>query len=263
MNNLTYGFYRRYRDISIDLPGIDALCRQAQPSERDLREATAWRTRLTRWLYLAGDALPFLVNSLANDDLQLTLRDVRRYVTNEKGMGEAARADLRDKLIRAQTDQRPVLLIGHSLGSVIAWDTLWALSRRDGLDVGCSLLMTLGSPLGNRVIQKGLMGHDQTGAERYPTTIDHWVNLVALGELTALDRRMHNDFSEMTALGLTAAIEDYDVFNHYRERGRLLVHSEYGYLVNTTTAGLVADWWRQHRDGLHPVPEPVPGARDR
>lgn len=256
----TYGFYREHRDIGIDLPGIEALCAQARPDARDISEATAWGKRFTRWLYLAGDALPFLVNSLANDDLKLTLRDVHRYIHNESGMGEAARADLREKLLAAEAARRPVLLIGHSLGSVIAWDTLWALSRRDGRETGCSLFMTLGSPLGNRIIQRGLLGHDREGAERYPDNIGAWVNVVAIGELTALDRRMRNDYSEMQALGLTESIEDYDVYNHYREHGRLLVHSEYGYLVNAITAGLVADWWRHNRAGLHPAHERVSGA---
>ncbi|MEO1319306.1 MAG: hypothetical protein AAFV30_01860 [Pseudomonadota bacterium] len=253
----TYGFYKRYRDIQIDLPGIEALCAQARPSARDVEEATAWKTRLTRWLYLAGDALPFLVASLANDDMRVTLRDVRRYIQDEMGMGEAARADLRQKIVEASEAGRPVLVIGHSLGSVIGWDTLWALSRRDGHDAGCSLLMTLGSPLGNHIMQRGMMGHDREGAERYPDNIGDWVNVVAIGELTALDRCMRNDFREMESLGLVNSIEDYDVFNHYRENGRLVVHSEYGYLVNALTAGIIADWWRHHREGMHPTREDV------
>ena len=171
--------------------------------------------------------------------MRVTLRDVRRYIHDEKGMGEAARADLRKKIVEASEAGRPVLVIGHSLGSVIGWDTLWALSRRDGLDAGCS-------PLGNHIMQRGMMGHDREGAERYPDNMGDWVNVVAIGELTALDRCMRNDFREMETLGLVDSIEDYDVFNHYRENGRLVVHSEYGYLVNETTAGLIADWWRQH-----------------
>lgn len=259
----TYGFYQRYRDITIDLPGIEQLCAQARPSARDVEEATAWRTRLARYIYLAGDALPFLINSLANDDLRVTLRDVRRYVLDENGMGEAARSDLRQRLIEAAAVNRPVLVIGHSLGSVIGWDTLWALSRRDGEDAGCSLLMTLGSPLGNRIIQRGLLGKDRTGAARYPGNIGDWVNVVAIGELTALDRCMRNDFREMEDLALVGSIEDYDVYNHYRENGRLVVHSEYGYLVNAITAGVIADWWRHHREGLHPTREHVSGADPR
>ena len=57
---------------------------------------------------------------------------------------------------------------------------------------------------------------------------------------------------------LIDAIEDYDVINHYRENGRLHVHSEYGYLVNETTARLIAEWWREYRPEL--APRPIPAA---
>ena len=78
--------------------------------------------------------------------------------------------------------------------------------------------------------------------------------------MTALDRCMRNDFRAMESLGLTQSIEDYEVYNHYRENGTLHVHSEYGYLVNATTAGLIADWWRQQRAGMPARHEPI---RDR
>lgn len=246
----TYAFYRRYRDIDSDRPGIDALLGDRQPDPRDRAEATAWPTRLRRWLFLLGDALPFLINSLAGDDMRVTLRDVARYMDNRDGIGDEVRADLCQRLIAAREHEQPVLLIGHSLGSVIAWDTLWQLSRAQQRDAGADLFVTLGSPLGNRVIQRGLAGHDERGEMRFPNNMRRWVNVVAHGELTALDRRMRNDFHEMEQAGLVDSIEDYDVYNHYRENGRLHVHSEYGYLVNRTTASIVADWWRLHSPDL-------------
>ena len=248
--NWTWAFYGRYRDIGQDLPGIEQLLRQAEPDPRDVEEATSWRTRLTRWKLLAGDALPFLANSFASDDMRITLRDVHRYIHNRDGIADEVRSDLKRRLLAAADAGSPVLIIGHSLGSVIAWDTLWELSRRDDSAAGADLLMTLGSPLGNRIIQRGIKGMHRTDEARYPDNIRRWVNIVAIGEQTALDRRMRNDFSDMLTLGLVDSIEDYDVFNHYREDGRLLVHSEYGYLFNRTTAGIIADWWRHHRGTL-------------
>ncbi|MEO0576165.1 MAG: hypothetical protein AAF004_11940 [Pseudomonadota bacterium] len=242
----TYAFYKTYRDISIDLPGIDALLRQAEPSDADVREASALSTRIRRAIYLALDAVPFIASRLANADMRVTLQDVHRYVTNDKGIADQVRADLEQRLIAAHDASRPVLLIGHSMGSVIAWDTLWRLSRELQHPLRVDLFMTLGSPLGNHVIQRGLQGSSSDAATRYPANIRRWVNLVAIGELTALDRRMQRDYAGMLEEGLVDAIEDYDVINHYRENGRLLVHSEYGYLVNHTTAGIIADWWRQH-----------------
>ncbi|MEL6868194.1 MAG: hypothetical protein AAFO81_00200 [Pseudomonadota bacterium] len=242
----TYAFYKTYRDIAIDLPGIAQLIAQPAPTTTDVREANAFATRVRRAAYLAIDAVPFLASRLANADMRVTLRDVQRYVTNDNGIADTVRADLEEKLIAAHTAGRPVLLIGHSLGSVIAWDALWGLSRERQHPLQVDVLMTLGSPLGNRVIQRGIKGRSETGVARYPDNIRRWVNCVAIGELTALDRRMRRDYAEMLDAGLVSSIEDYDVINHYRENGRLLVHSEYGYLVNETTAGLIADWWRQH-----------------
>ncbi|MFK8052081.1 MAG: hypothetical protein AB8F65_03845 [Woeseiaceae bacterium] len=253
----TWVFYQRYRDIGIDLPGIDALINTDEPSHKDRAEATSWRTRATRWMFLLGDSLPFLINSLAGDDMRVTLADVARYVDNRDGIGDQVRADLTRHLIDANVAKRPVLLIGHSLGSVIGWDTLWTLSHEKPGNVGADLFMTLGSPLGNHVIQRRIKGRFASPDKRYPTNLSRWVNMVAFGELTALDRRMRNDYRAMETSGAIESIEDYDVYNHYRENGRLVVHSEYGYLTNRVTAGIIADWWRSHRSSLPARPTNV------
>ena len=51
-----------------------------------------------------------------------------------------------------------VLLIGHSLGSVISYDTLWDLSHERGRTQHVDLFMTLGSPLATHLIRQGLRG---------------------------------------------------------------------------------------------------------
>jgi hypothetical protein len=89
-----------------------------------------------------------------------------------------------------------------------------------------------------------LLGADETGERRYPGNIRRWINIAAVGELTAIDVRLRNDFGEMIGLGLVESIEDFTVFNHYRTNAELNVHSEYGYLVNEVTATVVRDWWR-------------------
>ena len=66
--------------------------------------------------------------------------------------------------------------------------------------------------------------------------------------MTAIDPVLKNDFGEMVDLQLVDDIEDIEIFNHYRLNGELNVHTEYGYLVNKVTAGIVADWWRACRE---------------
>jgi hypothetical protein len=110
--------------------------------------------------------------------------------------------------------------------------------------VSVDLLVTMGSPLGQRYIQKRLQGGARQGAERYPDSIRRWINLTADGDLTAVDPTLADDFREMLDLGLVDSIVDKPMHNYFRLNGELNVHAEYGYLVNEVTAGIVTDWWR-------------------
>jgi pimeloyl-ACP methyl ester carboxylesterase len=240
----TYDFYGEHRDIELDLPGIERVLREKEASPRDVAEAVSLKRRFVRWLYRLADHLPFLIPQVADERLELHLEDLRRYVRNEFDGAEAIRRLVKLPLRAAEKSRRPVLLIGHSMGSVIAWDTLWQMSRESGDELCIDLFMTMGSPLGQRYIQRRLKGAGEAGERRYPANIRRWVNIAAVGELTAIDMRLRNDFGEMMRLGLVESIEDFTVFNPYRTNGELNVHSEYGYLVNEVTATLVRDWWR-------------------
>lgn len=240
----TYDFYGEHRDIELDLPGIERVLRQNEASPRDIAEAVSFRRRLVRALYRLADHLPFLIPQVADERLELHLKDLRRYVRNEFDVAEAVRRLVKLPLRAAQKTGRPILLVGHSMGSVIAWDVLWQLSRETDDAVRIDLFLTLGSPLGQRYIQRRLLGAGEEGERRYPANIRRWVNIAAVGELTAIDMQLGNDFGEMRRLGLTEAIEDFAIFNYYRANGELNVHSEYGYLVNEVTATRIRDWWR-------------------
>ena len=243
----TYDFYGEHHDINLDLPSIEALLKQPDPTEQDIAEAVSWKRRLLRTIYKAGDILPFLIPKLADETLELHLRDLRRYTKNENDIAECTRRLLKIPLEAAASVDRPILLLAHSMGSVIAYDALWQLSHDLQQNVPIDRLITMGSPLGQRYIQERLLGRKENGAERYPNNIRHWVNISAIGEMTALDMELRNDFGEMEALGLLDKIEDLDTFNFFRLNGVLNVHAEYGYLVNEVTARQVRDWLCQQR----------------
>lgn len=238
----TYDFYGTHRDLAADREGIENLLRQDGPSERDRAEAATFKHRAVRFLYRLADRLPFLVPQVADEKLKLHLNDLRRYVTNEAGIADSTRRLVKLPLRAAWNSGRPILVIGHSMGSVIAWDTLWEMSHESREELRVDLL-TLGSPLGQRHIQRRLKGCAETGKRRYPLNIRSWVNIAAHGEMTAIDMAVADDFAEMLRLGLTERIEDHAVYNHFRLNGELNVHSEYGYLVNEVTATRVCDWW--------------------
>jgi hypothetical protein len=246
----TFDFYREHRDIGIDRASIADVISKPGVSERDVAEARSWGRRLTLWIYKLGDRLPFLIPHIASERTEMHLRDLRRYAQDDNGIAEHTRRMLKVPLRAATEGHHPLLLIGHSMGSVIAYDTLWEMSHNKRDHAAVDLLLTMGSPLGQRYIQKRLKGCTVRGASRYPHNIRKWKNLSAVGDLTAIDPRLRNDFGEMLELGLVESFEDVEIHNYFRLEGVLNVHSEYGYLVNETTARTVAAWWRGHDSTL-------------
>jgi hypothetical protein len=240
----TYDFYGEHRDINLDMADIDTVLSKTQASEADILSATSWKRRFLRWIFHAADYLPFLIPKVATEEVEVHLRDFYRYVHNRDGSAESAREKLKIVIRAAKANGRPVLLIAHSMGSVIAYDSLWQLSREEGHDARVDLLLTTGSPLGQNIVQRHLLGVDKPGEARYPSNIDKWINIAAIGELTAVDRTLKNDFARMNKFGLVPAIDDREVFNYYHMHGSLNVHVEYGYLINEVTARIISEWWR-------------------
>ena len=240
----TFDFYGRYRNFEIDRTSIDALLEKTKASKEDIVEAASWKRGLTRRLYRLGDIVPFLIPHIASERMEVHLRDLMKYTLNQRGIAERVRHKLKSPLRKASEANRPVLLIGHSMGSVIAYDALWQMSRRDGDELRVDLLLTMGSPLGQAYIQRRLKGADESGVRRYPGNIRRWRNLAAIGDLTSLDPKLRNDFGPMLELGLLEELEDEDLLTWFRLDGQLNVHSEYGYLVHEATARVVSDWWR-------------------
>jgi hypothetical protein len=243
----TFDFYRTHRDIALDIDAIEAVILQDAATAEDIAEAAAWQRRLARWMFSMADFMPFLIPHIANERLELHLRDLRRYQLNDNDIAEHTRQMLKMPLRAAAEAGRPVLLIAHSMGSVIAWDSLWQMSRQDGDDVEIDLLLTMGSPLGQRFVQRRLQGYHEAGEGRCPKGVRRWINLAAVGDLTAVDPELADDFAAMVDCGLVESIEDHRLHNFFRLDGVLNVHAEYGYLVNAETAQIVSDWWKSHR----------------
>jgi hypothetical protein len=243
----TYDFYREHRDFGLDAKSIEDLLSQPDATEQDIVEASSLGKRIMRWLYRVGNLFPFLIPHLADERVELHLRDLIRYARNSNDIATHTREMLKMPLRAAWESGRPVLLAAHSLGSVIAYDALWEMSHDARDELRVDLLLTMGSPLGQGYLQRRILGHDKSGPARYPSNIRRWVNLSAVGDMTAVNPYLKNDFGEMLGLGLVEGIEDIEIFNFFRYDGELNVHAEYGYLVNNVTAAVVADWWQQQQ----------------
>jgi hypothetical protein len=102
-------------------------------------------------------------------------REVQTYFTDQ-GIRQAAQADVADAITRS----RPNVIIAHSLGSVVAYETLWAHPHPP---VG--LFLTLGSPLAMPgIVHDRLAPHD--GPRTRPPGVQRWINVADPGDIIAI-----------------------------------------------------------------------------
>jgi hypothetical protein len=239
-------FYHTYKDITPDIPWIDALINKHGPTEQDIQEASSWHKRLDRTLFNLADHLPFIIPLLPKD-VNSAATEMNRYFDNVDNIASDIRKLLKQTLRPLIEKNEPILLIGHSLGSVIVYDTLWELSYQEGLH-GKVDFLTIGSPLGMHYVRRRLMGMKENGKKSYPKLIRHWINLSSEGDVIALERNFHDSFKEMIKQGLVKSIEDHShgIYNYFRSDEGLNCHRSYGYLVNPAVGSIIAEWWKNN-----------------
>ncbi len=239
-------FYASARDFEQDRQAIERLLEQSGPTRADIAEARSLGRRFKRVLYSVGDRFPGLVERFADAWIRETLADTRRYLENRNGLGAAVRQRLAAELQRAAHGADQLTIIGHSLGAVAVFDTLWELTHVQQRPLPVDRFVTLGSPLGTRFIQRALLGRDRQGRERYPHGIRHWINFTAVGDLAALDPSVEDDFAPMIHMGLLDSLADSDeeLYGGFRGQAGLNVHRSYSYLVQPAVGRVLADWWR-------------------
>ncbi|MEM9402613.1 MAG: hypothetical protein AAGA44_09025 [Pseudomonadota bacterium] len=239
----TWGFYQQHRDFALDAPSVDAMLTFTEAPTAARREVRSLGTRLDRAIRRLLNPFPALVPYLADERARIHIADLGRYQTNLDGEAGRVRAMLRDVLVIAFEHKRPTLLLAHSLGSVIAWDTLWDLSRVEHHPLRLDTLFTMGSPLGQYLVRRAIHGYGLSAPECYPDNIRRWWNASAEGDKTAAIDRLQPRYAGMRAL--LEEQTDLRVCNWFRLDGVLNPHAEYGYLANGDVARQVANWLKQ------------------
>ncbi|WP_188186787.1 hypothetical protein [Nonomuraea sp. SYSU D8015] len=90
---------------------------------------------------------------------------------------------------------RPKVVIAHSLGSVVTYETLWAHP-----DLRIDLLITLGSPLGMRnVVFERLLPAPVNGRGERPPGVRRWVNIADKDDIAAIPPDLAGCFAGVDA----------------------------------------------------------------
>lgn len=144
------------------------------------------------------------------------IRDAHHYLFNVKfspraGVTYQVQDEIRTRFLTAlhavPRTSSPHIVVGHSMGTLIAYDCLKRMSICPQIDG----MMTLGSPLGVDEVQDCL-APEWTRGDGYPSknVLSHWVNVFdRLDVVAGADPEIANDF----CFGGNAKIEDKCVTN--------------------------------------------------
>jgi pimeloyl-ACP methyl ester carboxylesterase len=204
----TVSFFEEVQDDVVrahDLVDVDVT--QAKKGMRELPVPVA---RLAGWLEtkfgVAGKLLFF------GD-----LTQVRRYQRDD-----VLARNVQERVREALDEGHPKVLVGHSLGSIVAYEALCLIP-----DHGVTTLVTLGSPLGLRSIREGLRQEATQVIPGLPPGVSSWVNVYDQNDPVALGGRLQPYWS---------AVVDRVVDNGKKP------HDAVRYLGKSATGEPVADY---------------------
>ena len=173
-------------------------------------------------------------------------KDFAAYL-DDATFAEEARRRLREKICAAMDRGDKIMLVTHGTGSVVAYDVLWELSNDTATypeygDNKIEQWLTLGSPLGDSIVQKRLLGARERDDNRFPSNVIAWHNLAAEDDYACHDTTLADDFKKMMVQKRVSAVHDYRIFNLAVRYGKSNPHSSVGYYIHPRLTKIIADW---------------------
>jgi hypothetical protein len=176
--------------------------------------------------------------------------DLAEYWNRKSYFADKIRDRVRIAICEALEGGKQVLLISHGTGCIVTYDVLWQLSHYPEYaeayrDNKIDLWLTLGSPLGDSMVQRRILGAKKKGIERYPSNVVSWHNISAEDDFVSHDNTVADDYKDMLKQKQVSCIRDYRIYNMAVRYGKSNPHSSLGYLIHPRTAQIVAEWIQQ------------------
>lgn len=214
------------RELDFTEPEIaDRVRRSARSADEEIDLSGALRVPIV------GAALRFLARKTGTAELVIEtfLSDVAYYLEIE-AIRERVLDVIQETMATATAEHDSVVVIGHSLGSVLAYDVL----QSAGTPRPVSLLVTTGSPLGFPIVRRNLLGRQVNGRPQVPAIEaagdPRWINAYDPRDVVALVHPLHDQFG-----GGATAIRDVVTNNPTGP------HSIADYLSDQDVAAPIAD----------------------
>lgn len=169
-----------------------------------------------------GDILDSVKNylgfdSIADGVLALKLKDLSRYY-EEREIRTTLRQRLEDVIVENQ--EKRIMILSHSMGTIIAYDVLRNLGRKHPRMV-IDHFVTLGSPLGLPHVKYKIA--QENSLVRTPSIVKKWSNFADKRDPVALDVNLAGDYK---ANDNGVQVKDDLVANDWSG----IHHKSYGYL---------------------------------
>jgi len=173
--------------------------------------------------------------------------DMAHYWNPDTQYGSDVRYPMINPLRRAMDRGDRIMVVSHSLGTMISYDTFWKFAHmaeyRDKYSrKKIDRWITLGSPLADETAKRHLRGAQVRGRRKYPNNVVDWFNVAAEDDYISHDSKVRNDYKEMFKYGLIRKIEDYMIYNLSVRDGDSNPHSGIGYLIHPTVVNLICKW---------------------
>jgi hypothetical protein len=191
---------------------------------------------------VVSEVLSLKYPSLTDLFIHVNMMDLENYYSpfyiNNNGSRSLAKQAIIDRLseILKGHKGKKILLISHSMGSIIAHDVL--LDHLPGLKI--DTLVSIGSPLGQKYVLRKILEEQKNNSGnklRVPENIQrNWYNLSDLDDKGALNHLLA-DIYVSNSKGVK--IIDKLVQNNCNENGTRNPHSSFGYLRNPECAEIV------------------------
>jgi len=240
--------------LFIEFPYATATDFSEKPPGKWRRRVLDFLERQMDQIFLKKDKTPPF-QSVTNLIIRHYFKDLDLYysatVKDENDQDVPARDVIKQRLIRMlrKFQDKDILLIAHSMGSIIAYEVLCSLAQELNIDT----LVTIGSPLGQPLVMSKFL------AEFFPNQEDiskpgtpenvknQWFNLSDLGDHVAMNYNLADDYMENSA-GIGP--QDQVVFNNYVYQNKRNPHKSYGYLRTPEFAEIIYQFLSRDRSKL-------------
>ncbi len=169
--------------------------------------------------------------------------DVYYSKTNENKSAQTPKSIIRNRLydVLKKHKGKQILLIAHSMGSIIAYDVCTLLASEIEVDT----FVTMGSPLGMPIIvskiaeEQKLKLPDLTKLCTPNNVINSWINYSDLEDNVAINYNLADDYGENHN---GVKVIDFNIINDYEINGERNPHKSFGYLRTPEFSKLLAEF---------------------